>query len=466
MKRKGKLRWGVMVLVVGMAALVSIWMPPRYSSSPTEIRRKQVELFGRKHPGHPFHRVEVERVPADQGGITIGKSWGEQHAGDGQWIDFEDEARVALIGIALTVPGIDEEKKVVAYRHPVTLEKSAEFAEKTPQALLERPDFGDGPVLSLLLKGGENLPLVHASYWQVYDARTLAMVSKGKKERFRDGMTRLDIELEIWHDTPLLINLGILCGRGDVVSLDPDRFGEYGFGKATLRVMGTETSPWAWLDLSEEFRHHGIVVQRVGKDYEEAAWVSDMGFIIHGPGAESISVRGYADDAFVPEMRGVYLPGELSVWFTIPDLGDMPNGGEVEDLFDVKIPQVAFDEKLSELPALVAGATELNAGWFAMMRGGMHSELRLPGSAKPFRDVSYVNLPGDSEPISQHEWESKTAVFHDITPRELIREYEKMHGTGVFRVDRKEEALAWKDVPPLRERVVSWWIENGLEWLK
>ncbi|NNE91338.1 MAG: hypothetical protein HKN23_06795 [Verrucomicrobiales bacterium] len=297
-----------------------------------------------------------------------------------------------------------------------------------------------------------------------------------------DGWSRLDMALLIYHDAPLKFFVGVLTGEPQTAELEQTLGAQVHFGEA-LRVQ--------WLSL-----HDGLVYGRPRySDFEPAASVpkaeieeikkrdqtysTDQGWIIRVETQQPrytwepvTLVRGNSDDYLTnhlgwvrengtvewewdeesgtPEvqlfstvqaadpskpLKLVFLPKVTELEFELPGLPDVPNPGEVPDLFDIVIPRLTLDEDFEsaedELFGMIGVATQTT--W-------SHSNI-------------WDETPPDEFPADR--------TFRNMTPQQLLEFYRSVTPGSKIRYDEAEKSIEFnEDEDTWLDRLKEWIYSN------
>lgn len=147
--------------------------------------------------------------------------------------------------------------------------------------------------------------------------------------------------------------------------------------------------------------------------------------------------------------RVPYLPKAVGdpYYFSIPALPDMPNGRDLENLFEVRIPQLETDDQLEVVR---------RAGEFRKVPEWDTNEYLAFNSRPNFRKMLFPDQP-------RHEKRS----FRNITVHQLLLEYLKAEESNArFVVDEEAFTLTKVERETLKERLQSWWQEHAPGWLQ
>ena len=124
--------------------------------------------------------------------------------------------------------------------------------------------------------------------------------------------------------------------------------------------------------------------------------------------------------------------------FEIAGLPDMPNGSDVANLFDARIPYLAMGTDGSELAESVQAA-DIAA-----------------------RAVELRTLDLRSEPGSFYR---ERKVIYDTTPRELLNRHLAGPDPVRIQVDSAAGEIRFEYPKPWREQLMEWWIHRSPDWL-
>ncbi len=300
--------------------------------------------------------------------------------------------------------------------------------------------------------------------WRAFDVRTQANITQALDAfpTSRDDLLILDTDLSIWHDAPILVSLELPCGPATETALNLDRQAEVALAPharfqlvdvADGRVLAARPKggqafhlpiehpggattlvhrvfPQAWAD---------HVMLRASHNSSEDRWLA----------AESGSALGLAAVDWPREditgVSVVFLPHKARALFRLPALTELPNPRYVGNLFDVRIPRL-YLPKIAEkqeggelawiLLNVIAGATETEVDHFT--------------------GTPVMEAPDDYWP----------KLFQDVTPRELVAEYQRYAADPYIHVSRTDHQLRFHRPEPWTLRVKHWWHVHGPDWLK
>ncbi|MEM1295277.1 MAG: hypothetical protein AAGH89_07920 [Verrucomicrobiota bacterium] len=435
--------------------------PDDWVTNSLEFRQKIDKPSGRALD-RPFPPMMAERT-AD-GDLLVG--WGpDSHSGGSAtyqplWLPdaFGDSDQriptnlggvLTLAAFAVCVPN-SETLSVLKFLSP-TLKPADETLREgeLPPACWEgpQPHLLQGPRLRLIFHRSDLSAFRFRHDVFATDARSKVLLGYGALRHLCDQWSMADIDLEIWHDTPIQLTTSVMEGNK---SLDPIP-GSTGYQLApgsrfSYQHIGIFTG---LAELARNPRHLPLP-----ESCEE-------GYLIQMSETErSKSVIGFGTDDFQVTMAVVGASGEGPFWFnhigcgfvstTIPadiepaspnflffpncrrcyfkidGLPQMPNGRDAENLFDVEIPYIGKDWD----PIRVAlSATECR--------------LSIQGRIINFR---------------------RPESLEQTTPRQILTEYLEQNG---YRAHTRNEMYLIIDTrPPFPERIKNWWEDVAPRWLK
>jgi len=405
--------------------------------------------------------VVDDRIPTPVTAIQADKQGVAQLPGD---------ATLRLAAFALHVPQPEDPSGPIAlhFLQPDTLEPLSpadlDALGVSPEVRqINQDEQNFFPRLRMVLVS-EGLAFRRLGVWRVFDERTRAMVTnsiQAPAQDFDKGAMVIDASLNIWHDTPLTLALELPCGEAERVPMPLEEGFQTQFQtQARFELVGVD--PGKVVDV--EKRSGAFYFQTQPDQAPEppegtvllyrmfpVAWTQHTAFEIAGKQRERLylddfdvswaNVSSSPDDLESVEL--VFLPEKARVFFSIPDLPQMPNSRYVRNLFDVTIPQVWIPEGVegdSMLPYvlidIVAGATETSLD---------------PMSASPL--VDYPAKRGGQQ-------------FENVTPRELVAEYQRYAVDPYVRVDREEHSIVFHRPDPLLVKIQQWWYLNAPDWAK
>lgn len=325
-------------------------------------------------------------------------------ADDSGEILLPEDASARLEAYVLRVPG----QSKGAFLLPRDPRKQKPLAEERlgeiPDKILIDDRQLHRPRLSLIFKASESLRFFHAADVAVFDQRTGVRVDFGQPHEVSSGpWTRLDLEMGIWHDTPLEIGLDLLCGKPEVIEparedapvsqiapagLGTPFFNEGGDGvilRMDSRRAHIHIAPVfrpslqpenAYLEVPEDSeasvrasltarRHENFGLLIAGTDWDEPPEIRWFGKR-WGPGdfgGNQISLEqtlelvsepkfarqvSFSADQALKTMKDsrfgmVHLPEQIRAWFELKSLPEMPGDSDLKNLFDTPIPEITID---------------------------------------------------------------------------------------------------------------------------
>ena len=376
-------------------------------------------------------------------------------------IDLPGQASIEVIAFALSVPGQANQNLPLRFRHPLTLDPLSQISDNLPPAATAPFSVRNRPVITLILKGSDHLPYLHPILVDASDTRTRFPVATNFQTRSFTGFTQLNIELGIWHDTPLLIELVLGHGPPEIIPIDPHLNREYTFGEVTLRVLTSgqrhsyhslgQRLPWAWIDHDPPLKKsHGIFLKQQGDSFGEVSWIDNS---LEGR-REVWGLEAINSDV---QLSAIFLPQSLFAKFTLPALPDMPNPREVQNLFEIKIPEITLDSMAIEAPILIANAIEFN-----------HFPVT-PASPTHFEERPEPYLPGTRPSNSlppNNTTTNQTLTLTNVTPAQLMHSYHEAHPDARIMIDPENFTLRVEHRETLPQKIQDWWLRNAPSWLK
>lgn len=415
------LRLGVLILLAAVAVIG--WLEsrkPRWHSSATAPRDpdKTIETrltgFSKIAPGY---RESCQFDEPVEGVFNLGS---------GQ--------KIRVAAISLSVPG----QAAGPWRDPATLEKIAVRQLPVPDELLEIAEPEQTPALNLLFHAeGPDGFSARAEFFQVFDERTGARIGfRNQTRKFRPTIgdwTLVRIDLNIWHDTPIGIQIDWLRGEPSVNTLNETSPGIWGIrsGEVGIEVFPSWFATLQTAEVSETHQFALIFEPPDGLAWTE--WFEHPPFRVAGMtgttqvGRWPSTSQNLRFEGTPKSVRLAQLPDSKSVWLPIPGLPDMPNGRGLENLFDARIPFAKTREPI----LLAARAAELT-------------------------------IAGDPIPLSVPEFQE----YRDTTVGEILRIQAE---TPPFRrIEIREDANALhisQGEAPLLHKLKSWWKAKAPRWL-
>ncbi len=146
----------------------------------------------------------------------------------------------------------------------------------------------------------------------------------------------------------------------------------------------------------------------------------------------------------ITSLSVVSLPHKARAIFRLPNLPEMPNPRSLKNLFDARIPRLYLpDEGVTSgqqlayiLLNIISGATETQLD-------------HLTGTP-------VMNVPEDYWP----------KLFRDVSPRELVAEYQRYAVEPYLHLDRTDYQLRFHRPEPWTLKVEQWWYVHAPDWLK
>ncbi|MEM7010622.1 MAG: hypothetical protein AAF585_03980, partial [Verrucomicrobiota bacterium] len=149
-------------------------------------------------------------------------------------------------------------------------------------------------------------------------------------------------------------------------------------------------------------------------------------------------------------IRVGFHPHKAQLVIFIPELRGMPNGADVENLFDVQIPRI----EVQLLPTTFVGSANRWA------YGENERLIHLAAAATEFdgatRGANWWNsvvLEFETDPLRKTD----RLTFYDTTPREMIEFALKESNDSRLIVDSQSREIVIEQYDPMTERVSNWW---------
>jgi hypothetical protein len=385
----------------------------------------------------------------------------------------------------------------LTFRDPETLkvissEELAKLGIPDHYSKLSPPRLYQTPVVRLLLRCS-GMPQFQAPELRLGDHRTGARVNLDLRERDskvtwteRVGdWVRYDSELLIWHNSPLLCRLCVLTGEPEYAELPQTLGAQIAFGDR-LRVQWLGQAPRSiaisnslydfkpskqvpiatldWMPKSSADPFYTVerpglfqvslpnqteptpetIVRASSEEYltEHLGWMSADSSTIRWRWTEEETQGGFliastrkVQSADQP-MKLVFIPHIAELEFSIAGLPDLPNSGDIENLFDCVLPRISLPVDLDDAEAHLIGFIGVGAqiAWDQEDRWDDHPP---------------DNLPADH-------------TFRNETPRSLLNWYLQNTEGARLRYDEEnlllyvnEERMTWWD--GLWERMEGLW---------
>ncbi|MFT5471258.1 MAG: hypothetical protein ACI8UO_006391 [Verrucomicrobiales bacterium] len=335
----------------------------------------------------------------------------------------------------------------------------------------------ESPVLTLLLRSsGAPGFTAHAASANAFDARTHAEISyEGThfptfSESNLDEWTRLGFSLGIWHDTP--VDLGIVwrCGMPKVAELHEKKAGYWETNSDATKASVIDPHRIKEIVTGEETDGNEMVptieIGSMTHYMQPGAWLSQIELLdAQDPKSWGLQLPDSRDSSrmktswFTPtsglnglyhfrtdfseeptSMRLVHLPEMTPTRIRIDRLPGMPNGRDLANLFDARIPYL---ESYNELYA-----------------AGRAVELEIT-TATP---LSRAHPAYDLMRTMRHE---SSSLLEDMTVSEILIKLSESPPFPRFRVDHENHNLVIEVGEQTRwERMKSWWNERTPEWIQ
>lgn len=431
-------------------------------------------------------------------------------------------ATIRLAAFSLRVPGTASAVTELKPIDPATLRPGV---RQLPEKLLFDSAKLIRPRLSLFFEAGDELPILHVVHGAIFDARTENRIAGSAPAETRTGRwTRVDFDLQIWHDTPVEIGFNLLTGKLEE-SLNGRLIGGASTGpgfSTPIENFGEAAGQGGWILMEIPSATVQIHPNTIDSSYEARLFTSGMpthfGIVVDPEaelpkihwfrgGARSSRVLGQANDSFEFEANPestfgfVFLPRQHRVRFKLRGLPGMPGESGLENLMDTPIPEIAI-----ELGEDYGVAFHSGSGWLARKNGLIQAaceaaEIRPPpdfnllvgpsGSTIPTSTSGTVLIGGGfsgRHPISPASPSSpgsgfgaiavspganpfadspKTEVFRDVTPWQLLEIFRRRCDVTIaFDVDKNHGLVIRKAEPTRLQKVRDWWAENAPGWLQ
>ena len=423
----------------------------------------------------------------------------EQEAGQDQAVDLPGRGRLKLAAFAVSIPGIHDSADRLLWRDPTSLKPIGGQQLLAPGLNHNANTLRSAPQLSLLFSAENGLPFACATEIHAFDARTDALLSFGTQsdglQSHADTWTRIDLPIGVWHDTSVKIGLNVLCGEAEILSIGDSREAEgAGAGGFKIRIAPPTTIDIRQIDPVNQSL--GEVIDQVPlaevttesvahRDHFRLTAMRNGSTCVVNPGwtpgtrIDLIAVAVDEND----QLGCVYFPNEVRAWFEIAGLPDMPNGPDLRNLFEARIPEITIGEGTLRkgLIYAICDATQLEESlgltgtvinWdnFSISASDITAFMQ-PGT----NSAVYGRIPppsaigsGPARPIVRimpHEPESET--FNDLRVFELLEILAERHEPHGYRVDQAMLRLE-SAAPPTRwsERLKGWWADHAPGWLQ
>ncbi|MBP6783877.1 MAG: hypothetical protein KA152_08820 [Verrucomicrobiales bacterium] len=343
-----------------------------------------------------------------------------------RWVNRpQGDDKIELVAFASWVPAADDpltndggwQAKLI-FRDPATLEvfsdeRLRELAVPESFRRLSPPRLYQTPILRLLFRTS-GMEYIHSGSINVGDSRTGARVSFNldssndgeSREETAGKWTRIDTELLIWHDSPLLCHVGFLTGEAQHARLDQRRGAQVVFGdQLRLQWLTQVNSDPNINSFRDDFlplpaateKHQAIMARLDGPDYDLRERILSVKFKSDGEPEPMTLVRA-SSQTFLEEHCGlisgdkviwdweseensgplhiasigivspqeaplhlVFLPQITELTFPIAGIPDMPNSREINDLFDTVLPRISLPEDLDDAETQLLGFIAVGA---------------------------------------------------------------------------------------------------------
>ena len=455
----------VVLVFVGAGVCAAIFgSTSKYHSSPTAERSHDrpmdswsafhAKLNRRGAPVVPFPEVQVWRrngqLIIDEGNrrriprVPREGTVADLVADESCAIDFPTGERQQLLAYAVSVQGTPN-GTTLSYVHPLTrvpipTEEVASWS--IPPVIHFDSPLGLPASTLRLVFASDGLPFVHAEPFAVFDSRTQTNVGGNFQNINATGVTCWDVPLYLWHDTPVtLIGVAphgepevraIELGESFQVPLEQGGWFQLisaGAGelKSEQWYLGADTS-----FVDEEKGFHLVYRLEAGSGYPSCFLeIDDDGRVDRHWCAESPEVLQKMRYVHYPraspplKLRLVTMPNQARFRIELPGLTGMPNGPDVTNLFDVRLPY--FDTPNS--PVSPPPVMFLNAIGRVAQMDARANRLQM-GSNQDSR--SYTN----------------------VTAGQLLRNFERETGWSV-EVDSEFHRI--RATPPPSRPTSNWW---------
>lgn len=308
----------------------------------------------------------------------------------------------------------------------------------------------------------DGLAFERITAWRAFDERTHANVSefleRVEPDNLPENLAILDLHVDIWHDTSLLIAVDLPCGKPSEtpVQLD-DGFQVNPAPHINFQLLAAAKGPLhntqrdpdqIYLETKNREDLGTVFAYRVFP----AAWALQMGLRVQSgdeetilPLLESELALAQADwpRAEIDETAVLLFPERARALFRLDALPDMPNPRNLRNLFDVRIPRVQFGE---------FGATGESSLTYLILD-------TVSGATQ-----TTVDVYGQSPEITRVD-DLLTRRFTDVSPRELIAEYQERAVDPYVIVSQSDHVMRFHRPEPWRHRLEQWWYLNKPGWL-
>ena len=516
MKRARKRHWIVSLVLLGLmgpAAYLS-WLATTqpYFSSPTEARAESVvgevgmaldgvtlldfslqphDVIG---PDPEFDIPIQHLVDASDGYVGVktirktppptktipGVALGEVIAGETGSAELgQDDQMIKVLGFAVVVPeqadAIDLDQgrpRELEFLHPVTMEvmptpKLAAFG--APDEFLSAPRAGLRQPGLRVLVWSRNLPAFGIAELTLIDARTNFQVAYPEQIQVVGAFAALDFPMRIWHDTPLRLGMDVRCGAFGAFEITPDEPQQLLVMDAVrfqvAKVVNGEIGPWS------ERRN------RVTAPIGQTPGVSVVGRASSSEYLEQFGIRFRSEPNAPPgwfvapeefmspsaahlpvgsreDLELIFYSGRKRVWFEIAGLPQMPNGRELKNLFDVRIPRVLIPEQRPMLRPY--GSAPTLPPFYHAPRKDPRAELfRLVTDAAELGEWLVGLEPTEASKLPETRYDASLRDLLDLAlSNQPDRAAEIVEGPALQLTDH----VTWKT------RLREWWEDTRPEW--
>ncbi|MEM7011916.1 MAG: hypothetical protein AAF585_10580 [Verrucomicrobiota bacterium] len=411
----------------------------------------------RNHHQDPRHPTPVRSIRADDNSV----------------VHLPGDASLRLAAFALSVPSADDPEDLndpstqqLLFREPKELialsgDQLSEIGVPLSAREVNRAKRWT-PMLRLVFVR-QGLAFERITSWRAFDERSHANVSefleRVEPDDLPDNFAILDLHVDIWHDTSLLIAVDLPCGKASETPIQlSDGFQIKPEPHINFQLLAAAKGPLhnaerdpdqIYLETETQEDSATIFAYRVFP----ATWALQMGLHVRSGDEETILplleselalTQANWPRAEIDDAKVLLFPERARALFRLDALPEMPNPRNVRNLFDVRIPRVQFGE---------FGATGESSLTYILLD-------TVSGATQ-----TTVDVYGQSPEMKRVD-DLLTRRFKDVSPRELIAEYQERAVDPYVIVSQSDHVMRFHRPEHWRHRLENLCYFNKPDWLR
>ena len=410
-----------------LATWSSVWSPPSQDVPVAGNRFGELEIEVRE--ADVWIRRQLIEPPRSHGARDIGASV-FRAGSDGRAV-LPGGGELVLESIGVSLPSDAGEFR---YFDPKTLE-TIDLRAEIASCPIEAEVSGNFPVIRWVITGSAADRF--RGNFRLFDARTEFLLADRAKLRLVErAVCLLEMEVPIWHNAPLVLNLEIPCGEPVSVLLPREPGAQIVAGGVRFQFVASGTGEVREVDRRGEFwaRTPTDSVFVLGR-ISPRVWAANcairaesgvVGWFQDVPRIQAAELSAFSGE----NLRFEWYPQVGHVGFEIVGLPGVPEGQSPGNLFDVRLPRVEF--------------------------GSFDGPLHLAAVAAKACELELTMSPSRGQVATYDD----ARVFEDVTPAELLREVLQDMPDRQFRIRGSTLVFEPRQVWPEWILAIERWLEN------